>query len=87
MSASLGVWSPARVIVLCDQPSYLKQFTETRINGQSTPGTEEQTAGIGPGMVLNASKNINFFLNLYFETAVENRPCGTRLNAVFALHF
>jgi hypothetical protein len=66
---------------------YFKQITETRINGRSVPGLEEQVLGIGPGAFFRFNNNASFFLNLYFETATENRPSGTRLNALFAFHF
>jgi len=66
---------------------YFKQITESKFNGVSIAGTEERVLGIGPGIAYIFNKNFEFFLNGYFETAVANRPSGTRLNAVFALHF
>jgi hypothetical protein len=66
---------------------FLKQFTESKFNGVSAVGTEERVLGIGPGVAYIFNKNVEFFLNGYFETAVANRPSGTRLNAVFVLHF
>ena len=66
---------------------YLKQFTPTKINDVAVSGLEEQVLGLGPGAVFNLNENAHFYLNLYFETAVENRSSGTRLNALFTYHF
>ncbi len=66
---------------------YFKQLNESQINGISAAGTEERVFGIGPGAAFRISEKANLLLNVYFETAVENRPSGTRLNAVFAYHF
>jgi anthranilate 1,2-dioxygenase (deaminating, decarboxylating) large subunit len=66
---------------------YFKQLTDTRFNGSSVPGTKEQVLGIGPGAVFRFNKHASFFFNAYFETAVENRSKGVRLNSLFAFHF
>ena len=52
---------------------YLKQTTDTQMDGNSVPGTKEQVLGIGPGFVFHFSQNSHFFVNVYFETAVEMR--------------
>jgi hypothetical protein len=66
---------------------YFKQLSDTRINGVSAAGTKEQVLGIGPGAVFRFNKHASFFFNAYFETAVENRTSGMRLNSLFAFHF
>lgn len=66
---------------------YFKQITESKFNGVSAAGTEERVVGVGPGIAYILNKNLEFFLNGYFEAAVANRPTGTRLNAMFAFHF
>ncbi len=52
---------------------YFKQITENKTDGNSLSGTKEQTLGLGPGAMWVASQTDAFWLNLYFETAVENR--------------
>jgi hypothetical protein len=66
---------------------YLKQTTDTQMNGNSVPGTKEQVLGIGPGFVFHFSQNSHFFVNVYFETAVENRPEGQKYNFRYVHHF
>jgi hypothetical protein len=66
---------------------YLKQFTDTKIDAVSVSRRKEEVLGIGPGAVYHFTKDAHFYLNLYFEPFVENRPSGTRLNALFAYHF
>jgi anthranilate 1,2-dioxygenase (deaminating, decarboxylating) large subunit len=66
---------------------YLKQTTDMQVDGNSVPGTKEQVLGIGPGFVFHWSQNTHFFVNVYFETAVENRPEGQRYNLRWVQHF
>jgi hypothetical protein len=66
---------------------YLKQTTDTQMNGNSVPGTKEQVLGIGPGFVFHFSKDSHLFVNVYFETAVQNRPEGQRYNFRYVYHF
>ncbi|MFZ2448149.1 MAG: transporter [Syntrophobacteraceae bacterium] len=66
---------------------YLKQVTDDQRNGTDLPDTKEQVLGIGPGMVFHYSKDTHFFLNLYFETAAENRSEGVRLTMRWVQHF
>jgi hypothetical protein len=66
---------------------YLKQITESKVNGTSIPNSEEQVLGIGPGLVYHFSQHDHLFLNLYWETAVENRPEGSRFNLRYVHHF
>jgi hypothetical protein len=66
---------------------WLKQTTDAEINGVPQPDTREQVLGIGPGMVYSPTKGTYFFVNLYFETDVRNRPEGTRLTLRYIKHF
>jgi hypothetical protein len=66
---------------------YLKQITDTEMNGSEVSGRKEQVLGIGPGLLWHISGNNHFFFNVYFETQTENRPEGTRINARYVHHF
>jgi hypothetical protein len=66
---------------------WLKQITNTKINGISAGGTEERVVALGPGATVHFGHNTHFVANLYFETAVENRSSGCRLNLLLAHHF
>lgn len=66
---------------------FLKQISDTRTAGSDVAGSKEQAVGIGPGLVYHRSQNQHFFLNTYFETLVENRPTGFRINARWVQHF
>lgn len=66
---------------------YLKQLTDTQVDGRDLNGRKEQVLALGPGFVLHFSKDTHFFFNLYFETAAENRPEGERLNFRLVHHF
>jgi anthranilate 1,2-dioxygenase (deaminating, decarboxylating) large subunit len=66
---------------------YLKQLTDTQRNGRDLPDRQEQVLGIGPGAVYHFSPDDHLFFNLYFETAAQNRPEGSRFNLRFVHHF
>jgi len=66
---------------------YLKQVTDTDINGQNVGGRREQVLGLGPGAVWHFSQNDHLFLNVYFEMAAENRTEGERVNIRYVHHF
>ena len=66
---------------------YLKQITDSQVDGNDVADSREQVLGIGPGMVYHFSKHDHVFVNAYWETCVENRPEGSRLNLRFVHHF
>jgi anthranilate 1,2-dioxygenase (deaminating, decarboxylating) large subunit len=67
---------------------YLKQITDTKVDGNSIAGTREQVLGIGPGAVWHFSQNDHLFANFYVETFTENRPEGrVRFNLRWTHHF
>lgn len=66
---------------------YLKQTTDTEVDGRSVSGRKEQVLGLGPGMVWHLSPDTHIFANLYFESEAENRPEGTRMNLRLVHHF
>jgi hypothetical protein len=66
---------------------YLKQFTDSQVDGRNQRGSREQVLGIGPGAVWHFSPDDHLFLNVYFETEAENRPEGTRINLRWTHHF
>ncbi len=66
---------------------YLKQITDTEVDGKNLSGRREKVFGIGPGLVFHYSKDLHFFINTYFETNAENRPEGQRYNFRLVYHF
>jgi hypothetical protein len=66
---------------------YLKQITESKVDGEDADGSKEKVFGIGPGLVWHISQNDHLFFNAYFETEAENRPEGSRYTLRFVHHF
>ena len=66
---------------------YLKQITDTEVDGKDVSNFKEQVFAIGPGAVYHFSQDNHLFLNTYFETSAENRPEGFRLNLRWVHHF
>jgi hypothetical protein len=66
---------------------FLKQITDTEVDGNAVAGRKEQVFGIGPGFVYHFSQDAHLFFNSYFETAAENRPEGSRMGLRFVYHF
>ncbi|MBE9580594.1 MAG: transporter [Proteobacteria bacterium] len=66
---------------------YLKQITDTEVDGKDIPDSKEQVFAIGPGAVYHFSQDNHLFFNAYFETAAENRPEGSRFNLRWVHHF
>jgi hypothetical protein len=66
---------------------YLKQITDTQMDGEDVSDRKEAVLGIGPGMVYHFSQDDHIFFNVYFETLAENRPEGNRCNLRWVHHF
>ncbi len=60
---------------------FLRQMTDSQANGHPISGSQEQVAGLGPGFLAQVGA-LQVVANVYAEFAVENRPQGTRANAV-----
>ncbi|MFO1429304.1 MAG: transporter [Candidatus Competibacteraceae bacterium] len=66
---------------------YLRQITDTQIDGSEVGGTRERVLGLGPGMLYHISKDDHLFFNTYFESQVENRTQGKRFVLRYVHHF
>lgn len=66
---------------------WLKQITDTQVDGHDVSGRREKVWAIGPGGMYSFSKDDHVFVNAYFEQDVENRPDGTRLQVRYVHHF
>lgn len=53
----------------------LKQLNDARIDGKAVPGSQQQTFGIGPGLLWTDGK-AKVIANVFREFASENRPEG-----------
>ena len=58
----------------------LRQITDSRANGRAVPGSLEQVAALGPGLLVS-TKNTSLGVNSYWEFAAENRSEGVRMTA------
>lgn len=66
---------------------YLKQITDTEVDGNKVDDRCEEVFAIGPGLLWHISKDSHLFFNTYFETDSENRTKGDRFNLRFVHHF
>ena len=66
---------------------YLKQITDTEIDGKDESGRKQEVFAIGPGAVYHFSQDNHLFLNTYFETEAENQPESYRVNVRWVHHF
>jgi hypothetical protein len=66
---------------------FLKQVTETKLNGSGIAGRNERVLGVGPGAMYQFNKGSFLYLNLYAETLAQNRSEGDRVVLRFVHHF
>jgi hypothetical protein len=66
---------------------YLKQITDTKVNGNNIPNSREEVIGIGPGALYSFSQNDHIFFNFYQELGAVNRPEGQRYILRWTHHF
>ena len=66
---------------------WLKQISDTQVDGHDVAGRREKVWAIGPGAMYSFSANDHLFANAYFEQDVENRPDGSRLQVRYGHHF
>jgi hypothetical protein len=53
---------------------YLRQITQSKVNGMAQVNSEAEVLGLGPGTLFDYSKTEKIFLNYYVETNVKNAP-------------
>lgn len=66
---------------------WLKQITDTEVDGEKVKNRKEKVWAIGPGAMYSFSQNNHVVANAYFEQDAENRPEGDRLQVRFIHHF
>lgn len=66
---------------------YLKQTTDTEMNGGDVKGRKERVLGLGVGGMYSFSPSNHLIFNLYDESQVENRTDGQRYNFRWVHHF
>lgn len=66
---------------------YLKQTTDTQMNGHDVTGRREQVLALGLGGMYSFSKQDHLMFNFYDEMVVKNRTEGERYNLRFVHHF
>lgn len=59
---------------------FLKQTTDTQMNGQDVANTRERAFGIGPGLLWHMTSKDHVFASYYKESGVRNRTSGDRLS-------
>jgi hypothetical protein len=66
---------------------YLRQLTDSEVDGIDVEDGKEAVLGIGPGLLWSINPDNHLFFNAYYETEVENRPEGQRYNLRWVHHF
>ncbi|MEW6752119.1 MAG: transporter [Candidatus Latescibacterota bacterium] len=65
---------------------YLKQITDTKMDGDDVPDRREQVLGLGPGLVYHRSPQQHLFINLFTELMAQNRTKGSKLVVRYVQH-
>ncbi len=58
---------------------WLKQITDTKVDGDAVSGRREKVWAIGPGLVYAFNKENVLSVNAYFEQQAQNRTQGNKL--------
>jgi len=66
---------------------WMKQITDTKVDGNAVKGRKEKVWAIGPGLVYKLGKEDSVFANLYFGQDAVNRAEGNRFVLRFNHHF
>ena len=66
---------------------YLKQITDSKVDGEDVANSKEEVFAVGPGLLWHISKDSHLFFNGYYETMAENRSQGSRFTLRFVHHF
>jgi hypothetical protein len=66
---------------------YFRQLSENEVDGVKQRDSHEQVLGVGPGAMWVLCKDHAFWLNTYFETAVQNRFAGAVFQGRWARTF
>jgi hypothetical protein len=66
---------------------WLKQISDSKLNGQAMKDRREQVWAIGPGLMYSFSQHDHVVANAYWEHDAQNRPEGTRLQLRLIHHF
>ncbi|AZU58776.1 phenol degradation protein meta [Ralstonia pseudosolanacearum] len=66
---------------------WLKQISDTRVNGVAVPGRREQVVALGPAAMVALSPKDFLFFNYYREFAARNRTQGDKFQIRYDHHF
>lgn len=66
---------------------WLKQISDSKVNGVNVPGRREQVVGLGPAAMVALSPKDFLFFNYYKEFAVRNRAQGDKFQIRYDHHF
>jgi hypothetical protein len=66
---------------------WLKQISDTKVDGHEVSGRREKVWAVGPGAMYSFSQDDHLVVNAYFEQDVENRPDGSRMQVRYIHHF
>lgn len=66
---------------------YLKQLTDSEVDGEDVSDSREEVLGIGPGALWHINADNHLFFNAYFESNAENRSEGQRYVLRWVHHF